>query len=100
MIINLNVCVSFLMRSGDVHSPSVQNVIKNAARPQNLEAEPFCPLRHYFRFNHICTICPYTTNWVKMSLNLVLMVVHFLLNRLFQVRKVVVASGLKGPVRE
>ena len=41
VIINLNVCVSFLMRSGDVHSPSVQNVIKNAARPQNLEAEPF-----------------------------------------------------------
>ena len=58
------------------------------------------PLRHYFRFNHICTICPYTTNWVKTYLNLVLMVVHFLLNRLFQVRKVVVASGLKGPVRE
>ena len=59
------------------------------------------PHRHYFSFDHICTICPYTTNWVKTSLNLVLMVVHYLLNRLFQVRKVVVASGLfKGPVRE
>ena len=55
------------------------------------------PPGHYFDFNTHCTINPNDTNRCRMSSNMVSIVVHYVLNTLFAVLKLLVANGAERP---
>ena len=55
------------------------------------------PPRHNFQINVQSTIYLYTTNSVRLSLNLVSIMVHLIRNTLFAVQKVGVANGHERP---